>query len=72
MYRSRSFGAKRRLGAAQLASLLPYLVIGPVFGFLFAGALLHFRGDRPVLGGLHALALVLWVGFLLFVEIRLI
>lgn len=55
-----------------MASLLPYLIIGPVFGFLFSQALLNFRADRPVLGGLQALALVLWVGLLLIVEIRLI
>lgn len=55
-----------------MAALLPYLVVGPVFGFLLSQAFLNFRADRPVLGGLHALALVLWVGLLLIVDIRLI
>ena len=55
-----------------MAALLPYLVVGPVFGFLLSQSLLNFRADRPVLGGLHALALVLWIGLLLVVDIRLI
>ena len=55
-----------------MAALLPYLIVGPVFGFLLSRAFLNFRADRPVLGGLHALALVLWVGLLLIVDIRLI
>ena len=55
-----------------MAAFLPYLAVGPVFGFLLSQALVNFRADRPVLGGLHALALVLWVGLLLIVDVRLI
>ncbi len=63
---------KKPPGAGRGAALLPYLIIGPVFGFLLSQALVSFRADRPVLGGLHVLALVLWVGLLLAVDIRLI
>ena len=50
-----------RLGAAKVARLAPFFALGPVSGPLTAGIVLNFRGGRPVLGSLYAVALALWL-----------
>jgi hypothetical protein len=38
--------------------LAPYFIIGPISGPLCAGVVHNFRGGRPVLASLYAVALV--------------
>jgi hypothetical protein len=40
--------------------LAPFLDAGPISGPLLAGAVINFRGGRPVLASLYALALALF------------
>jgi hypothetical protein len=42
--------------------LAPYFALGPISGPFTAGILINFRGGRPVLGSLYAMALALWLG----------
>lgn len=42
----------------RLRQLAPYFLIGPISGPLLAGVVINFRGGRPVLGTLYAIALV--------------
>ena len=42
----------------RLRRLAPYFLIGPISGPLLAGVVINFRGGRPVLGTLYAIALV--------------
>jgi hypothetical protein len=42
----------------RLKRLAPYFLIGPISGPLLAGVVHNFRGGRPVLGTLYAIALV--------------
>jgi len=37
--------------------LAPFFLAGPISGPLLAGVVLNFRGGRPVLGSLYAIAL---------------
>ncbi len=37
--------------------LAPYFLLGPISGPLIAGVVHNFRGGRPVLGSLYAIAL---------------
>ncbi|MHB8528111.1 MAG: hypothetical protein ACYC8V_01190 [Caulobacteraceae bacterium] len=41
----------------RLKRLAPYFVAGPISGPLLAGVVINFRGGRPVLGSLYAIAL---------------
>jgi len=43
---------------ARLRRLAPYLIVGPISGPLLAGAMINFRGGRPVLASFYALALL--------------
>lgn len=45
----------------RLRRLAPYFLIGPISGPLLAGVVINFRGGRPVLGTLYAIALVEFV-----------
>ena len=40
--------------------LAPFLAAGPISGPLLAGAVVNFRGGRPVLASLYVLALALF------------
>lgn len=51
----------RWLGAGRVARLAPFFLLGPISGPLTAGIVLNFRGGRPVLAGLYATALALWL-----------
>ena len=51
---------------------MSWLLAGPIMGFFLREAVLNFRADRPVLGGLHTLAMCAWVGLLLILESRVI
>lgn len=55
-----------------LPPLVRWLLLGPVIGFFLNQSLLNFRADRPMLGGLHAVALITWVGLLLILDFRLV
>ncbi|MFI4974023.1 MAG: hypothetical protein ACHP84_05755 [Caulobacterales bacterium] len=46
-----SFGSRAR-------RLAPFFLAGPISGPLLAGVVLNFRGGRPVLGTLYAIALI--------------
>ena len=50
----------KTFGAARVARLAPYFLMGPISGPFMAGVVINFRGGRPVLGSLYAIALVLW------------
>lgn len=43
---------------SRLKRIAPFLLIGPISGPLLAGVVFNFRGARPVLGSLYAVALV--------------
>jgi hypothetical protein len=47
-------------GSERLKRLAPYLLLGPITGPFTAGIVLNFRGGRPVLGSLYAIALAGW------------
>ncbi len=38
--------------------IAPYFLFGPVSGPLIAGVVINFRGGRPILAGLYAMALI--------------
>ena len=40
--------------------LAPYLLLGPITGPFTAGVVINFRGGRPFLGTLYAIALAGW------------
>jgi len=61
----------RRLGGLS-SRWVTWLLAGPILGFFLREALVNFRADRPVLGGLHAIAMCAWVGLLLILESRVI
>ena len=50
----------KTFGAARVARLAPFFLLGPISGPFLAGVVFNFRGGRPVLGSLYATALVLW------------
>ncbi|HEY7901702.1 MAG TPA: hypothetical protein VIC25_11020 [Caulobacteraceae bacterium] len=50
-----------RLGKSRFVRLAPYFALGPVSGPLTAGIVINWRGGRPVLAGLYATALALWL-----------
>jgi hypothetical protein len=41
--------------------LAPFFLLGPISGPFTAGIVLNFRGGRPVLGSLYAIALAQWL-----------
>lgn len=43
---------------SRFKRLAPYFLVGPISGPLLAGVVINFRGGRPVLAGLYAIALV--------------
>jgi hypothetical protein len=43
---------------SRFKRLAPYFLAGPISGPLLAGVVHNFRGGRPVLGGLYAIALI--------------
>ena len=43
---------------SRFKRLAPYFLAGPITGPLLAGVVINFRGGRPVLGSLYAIALV--------------
>ena len=57
---------------APLSPLVRWLLVGPVIGFFLNQAVLNFRAERPMLGGLHAIALITWVGLLLILDFRFV
>lgn len=61
-----------RWGGKPLTPLVRWLLLGPIIGFFLSQAVLNFRADRPMLGGLHAIALISWLGLLLILELRVI
>ena len=42
---------------SRIKRLAPYFLVGPISGPLLAGVVINFRGGRPVLGSLYAIAL---------------
>ncbi len=42
---------------SRFKRLAPYFVFGPVSGPLLAGVVINFRGGRPILAALYAIAL---------------
>jgi hypothetical protein len=42
---------------SRFKRLAPYFLVGPISGPLLAGVVINFRGGRPVLGSLYAIAL---------------
>jgi len=42
---------------SRFRRLAPYFLAGPISGPLLAGVVINFRGGRPVLGSLYAVAL---------------
>ncbi|WP_312162154.1 hypothetical protein [Phenylobacterium sp.] len=45
---------------SRFKRLAPYFIVGPISGPLLAGVVINFRGGRPVLGSLYAIALALY------------
>ena len=43
---------------SRFKRLAPFFLVGPISGPLLAGVVFNFRGGRPVLAGLYAVALV--------------
>ncbi len=43
---------------SRFKRLAPFFLIGPISGPLLAGVVFNFRGGRPILAGLYAIALV--------------
>ena len=43
---------------SRFKRLAPYFLVGPISGPLLAGVVINFRGGRPVLAALYAIALV--------------
>jgi hypothetical protein len=41
----------------RVKRLAPFFLVGPISGPLLAGVVFNFRGGRPVLGSLYAIAL---------------
>jgi hypothetical protein len=46
---------------SRFKRLAPYFLVGPISGPLLAGVVINFRGGRPVLASLYAIALVEYV-----------
>ena len=46
---------------SRFKRLAPYFLIGPLSGPLLAGIVHNFRGGRPILGAMYAVALVEYV-----------
>ena len=46
---------------SRLKRIAPFLLIGPISGPLLAGVVFNFRGGRPVLGSLYAMALMEYI-----------
>jgi hypothetical protein len=59
-------------GAARFARLAPFLLVGPVSGPLLAGVIFNFKGGRPVLGSLYALALTLFMFLLPLIATKIV
>jgi len=53
MFRTAFWGSP----VSRLKRLAPYFLAGPISGPLLAGVVINFRGGRPVLGSLYAIAL---------------
>ncbi len=43
---------------SRFKRLAPYFLVGPISGPLLAGVVFNFRGGRPILASLYAVALV--------------
>lgn len=43
---------------SRFKRLAPYFLVGPISGPLLAGVVINFRGGRPVLATLYAIALI--------------
>jgi hypothetical protein len=50
-----------RSGAAHVARLAPFFILGPVSGPLTAGVVVNFRGGRPFLASLYGIVLAGWL-----------
>jgi hypothetical protein len=59
-------------GAARIARLAPFFLLGPISGPLLAGVVFNFRGGRPVLGSLYALALALFLALLPLIAAKIV
>ena len=46
---------------SRLRRLAPFFLIGPISGPLLAGVVLNWRGGRPILAALYAVALAEYV-----------
>ena len=46
---------------SRFKRLAPFFLVGPISGPLLAGVMFNFRGGRPVLGALYAIALAEYV-----------
>lgn len=42
---------------SRIKRLAPFFLVGPISGPLLAGVVFNFRGGRPVLGTMYAIAL---------------
>jgi hypothetical protein len=51
-------GSRRLVAVSRFKRLAPYFLVGPISGPLLAGVVINFRGGRPVLASLYAIALV--------------
>lgn len=60
-----------RPSTSRLRRLAPYFLIGPISGPLFAGVVINFRGGRPFLAALYAIALVQYALLLPLIAARL-
>jgi hypothetical protein len=62
---------EQRPATSRLRRLAPYFLIGPISGPLVAGVMINFRGGRPFLATLYAIALVQYVLLLPLVAAKL-
>jgi len=58
--------------AHAVSPLLRWFLAGPILGFFLTEALINFRAARPVLGGLHVIAMTTWLGLLVILDLRLL
>jgi hypothetical protein len=57
-------GASDEPLAQTLKRLAPFLALGPISGPFLAGVVNNFRGGRPILGALYAIALFEWLALI--------
>ncbi len=59
-------------GPSRWRRLAPFFLVGPISGPLLAGVVFNFRGGRPLLGALYAMALAEFVVLLPAVAARVL